>query len=307
MLNILLAKFSDVISLTKQIKKPPIYYYAKNSILFYLLNRQLKKELCSSSIIMVYQIGKVGSTTVYETIEKAIKNHPVYHIHSLDPKKINKRYNQINLYEDYRKDYGWETVKQIFISKYLINQLDKILKKKNLKIITIVRDPIAREISSFFEANRLRLELKSMKIEDLIEIFWKQKNLTNRQGNWLNNELNNYLGIDVYSIDFPKDKGHKIVRDNDKRIEILLLKLERFEKDLRNSLIEFFGLDEIIIKTRRRTQNTNYFDTYNLFKNSIIFPTEFLEEIYGQPWIRHFYTEEEIEKFKIKWSRNANK
>jgi hypothetical protein len=236
MLNISLAKFPDLISLTKQIKKPPIYYYAKNNILIYLLNRQLKEELCSPSIILVYQIGKVGSTTVYRTIEKIIKNYPVYHIHTLDPEKVDKNYNHINLYENYQKNYRWDAVKQTITSKHLISQLDKILKEKNLKVITIVRDPIAREISAFFEKNRLMPEINSMKIEDLIKIFWQQKGLTNRQGNWLNNELNKYLEFDVYSIDFPKDKGYKIVRDNDKKVEILLLKLESFKQDLRGYL-----------------------------------------------------------------------
>jgi hypothetical protein len=59
MSNILMTDLLPFMSLAKKINKPPIYYYFKNIIQTYSIERKLREELCSPSLILVYQMGKV--------------------------------------------------------------------------------------------------------------------------------------------------------------------------------------------------------------------------------------------------------
>lgn len=290
-----------LISLAKKIKKPSIYYYAKNTIKIYLMDRKLKEELCSSSVILVYQMGKVGSRTVFKSLKTNLKDQSIYHVHTLDSQKANNSWRNINLYDE---STNWSRIQSVWISKVLSNRLET-LKKKELKVITIVRDPIARNISLFFENVKTKKIIRSgsFDIKDLIKAFWKEKYVTSNPFNWFDEELKRFLEIDVYSLNFPKEQGYGFIQHKQNKINILLLKLETFKKSLQTSLSEFLDLEKLIITPDNLARKKFYYDIYNLFKSEITFSQEYLEEIYGHPLVQYFYTEKEIENFKIKWSK----
>lgn len=298
-------------SLIKKLHKPPIYYFFKNNFYLYYIQNRMRNELQNLSPILVYQMGKVGSTSVVRLLEKTIKNQPIYHIHYLNPETITKIWEQkqIKIYEPWH--YG--KLANLITSKYLIDNFDRLIGLKNIKIITLVRDPVARNISNFFQKIEREfpefskmLDSGYIKLENLIQSFWNQKYVNEKYFDyWFNSEYKEILSVDISSIKFPKDKGYAIFKESQRNIDFLLLKLEKLDECLEIAMSEFLGVTVTINKQGRKNnaKNKYYHNIYSQFKDAIIFPNEYLEEIYAQKSVKSFYTEEEIEQFKRKWSR----
>ena len=88
--------------------------------------------------IFIYQMGKVGSTSLEESIENSV------HMHTL-----------------YSNSECWVREAQLWgllsplqkIKRYVGSKLDRMIIRSNneVKIITLVRDPVARDVSMFFQ------------------------------------------------------------------------------------------------------------------------------------------------------------
>lgn len=120
--------------------------------------RDILNKLSYLEPIMIYQMGKVGSSSIYKTlIEAGYIN--TFQIHTLGKKRKVINYSGFE-HQPYHLD---ETD---FINNYDI--------QKN-KIITLVRDPIERNISAFFENFRrfvgIPFKDNNFTIEEIKDIF----------------------------------------------------------------------------------------------------------------------------------------
>ena len=100
--------------------------------------------------ILVYQMGKVGSITIQTSLERTYRdlglNVPIHHVHLMN---LSLEDCEIRLRDEYAN-----------LSKVLGAvgnglELRKTLEKtpeQRLKIITLVRDPVARNVATFFES-----------------------------------------------------------------------------------------------------------------------------------------------------------
>ena len=93
--------------------------------------------------ILVYQMGKVGSSTIVSTLERAGVTEPVLHVHTLVPEEIKIAVNR-------------QRNSQVpFLHEHLI--VSSIVGKKlgasrfPCRIVTLTREPVARVISFVFE------------------------------------------------------------------------------------------------------------------------------------------------------------
>ena len=96
--------------------------------------------------IITYQMGKVGSSTVQASLVAVDPERPIYHVHFLNPARVRE-------IEQQRRNYfGTEKISLLrrpWLSEFLFKQIRK--QNRNWKIVTLVREPIARNISTFFE------------------------------------------------------------------------------------------------------------------------------------------------------------
>ena len=302
--------FSALVNLAKN-NYPLAYYYAK----IWILEPKLKQEFSNPSIILVYQMTKVGSSSLFYSLRaKATNiNQPVYQIHSLNIEdyKRQKQLWKMTAENPERQKQLWGNFKEFCQGKYLSQRLEILLNKKELKIITVVRDPVAQMISRFFESIeryfpdfQKRLDLGEITVKDLTENFWSQQNVNNKPNNvfnWFEYEFKKNLDIDIFSINFHKNEGYKIARLRKRKIDILILKLESFDNCLEEAMIEFLSLDKFKAKKANIGSKKSYAKAYAKFKQAVNFPQEYLDQIYEHKRVRHFYSEEEIEKFKLKW------
>jgi len=93
--------------------------------------------------ILIYQMGKVGSSTVYETLKLAGIKNSIYHIHYLSKRRIR---NAINTYNSL--EYSLVPM-HLRRSKILVEKID--IQNEKIKVITLTREPVGRIMSEFFQ------------------------------------------------------------------------------------------------------------------------------------------------------------
>jgi len=111
--------------------------------------------------------------------------------------------------------------------------------------------------------------------------------------------------IDVYAQPFPTHQGYKIFRDQ-KRMPLLLIRLEDLDRVAGQAAKEFLGIENFSITKSNVGAEKQYATLYSDFKK-IPLPTEFLEKKYATKYAKHFYTDDEIEKFYKKWAYSDEK
>ena len=257
-----------------------------------------KKLLKQKKAILIHTMAKVGTTTLVKTLYSLNLKLPIIHTHTL---------NEENL------QYSIQPQKDIFgqlpdhLQTSLCIQPVIYQKSINWKVITLIRDPIARNISAFFYnidkqwfpnfyeryANQ---ELPNQEIiNKFLREFHHQVPLT-----WVEKEICSVFNINVYGFDFPKEKGYQIYHNDN--IDLLVLKLENLEACYQQAFKEFLGIDIVQLEKANTSEDKKYKDIYKNLNKSLSLPPEYLDQMYISNHVRHFYTEAEIELFKQRWS-----
>lgn len=257
--------------------------------------------------VIVYQMGKVGSTTIYDSLRN-LKNMDVYHVHTLTKNGIEKGDTM------YKNDfYRTRSIPSNQLeSQYLREQLDKGLEgKKKWKVVALVRDPIARNISSFFQkldffvGYDYKVKSNSMKMEDIMEdltqLFLEKFNRHEKPLRWFDGELKRVFDIDVFSSNFPTVKGYKTYEA--RYADLLVLRLENLNECACGALENFLDINEFTLTKSNVGSNKRYGNIYQKFIDSIVLPESYINQMYTSKYVRHFYNEEETEAFKAKWCR----
>ncbi len=288
------------------------YYCAEK-----ILNNKFEKSLRNKQPLLVYQMGKVGSTTVIRTFQNVSElSMPIFHVHLLNPENIAKDieifYGKKQL-DFFTKSGLYDTV-NIFVSKFLRKKIERgdLSPFNKWKIITLVREPIARNISGFFEGFHLRFPdyyekygYDQQKFAEFSQMFIN-KYPHDTPLTWFDSELKLVFGVDVFDQEFPKSKGYKIYQEDS--VDVLLLKLENLEQVFNEAVKDFLKLDQDITLIRGNiSKDKNYYSCYREFLNKINLPKSYIDKMYDSSYSRHFYTQEEIDSFKEKWVKTKQK
>ena len=163
------------------------------------------------------------------------------------------------------------------------------------KVITLVRDPIARNISYFFETHHLPAD-KRWLAETFLEEADHQHPLR-----WFDEWLEPHFGIDVMKPVFSRKKGWQVYNEY-----LLLIRTENIMDGLQDAFTELFQLPEgtsVSVEHRAETALTRpYAKAYQSFLDNVKIPEYLLEEIYGSKFMEHFYYKKEIAEFRKRWS-----
>jgi hypothetical protein len=275
---------------------------------FRLVWRYHYKYLRRSNPIIIYQMSKVGSQAVQKSLEGVMKS-PVFHAHYLTNEALITKKKEAIVRGETIAHNARDNAKLRYIRKLVFTH-----NNKRWKVITLIREPIARGISLFFhKIDRDHKDLLNCQanvnldqiVAQLLKRFTrKQHNNYHQTFTWFDNELKKTFGIDVFLTDFPKEKGYKIYAGE--RADVLLIRLESLNQCYREAFQEFLALDNLALISFNRSADKDYKDIYQAFQKSLEFPPTFLDKIYSSKHVCHFYTEEEIDRFKAKWSRSSN-
>ena len=258
------------------------------------------KDACKYPVL-VYQGGKVGSLTVSQSLWKAgVKNT---HIHGFFFK------NDI-VAELLLKDWYRDFVKSSSIYQFHSPEYAKYVKDemKGKKIITMVREPIAVDLSRVFQwigtgiaDSYLRQQLKQGKT--FLEIVYTlMMRIQDRVFILFDEELKELCGVDVFAYPFDKEKGYVRIKENG--VEILLMKAEKLSQ-MTEVIRKFTGNQQLELKNQNVGKDKEYAHIYEEVKKKLEIPREYAEHYYrNNPYMDHFYTEEEKKNFYKKWMKN---
>ena len=143
--------------------------YLLNIVLLDIKGR-FKLYATNQTPILIFQMGKVGSTTVVKSLEKK-GILPLFHIHLLLNSEDTMKFYKSKAYESFELKFYLE--RQIRRGEFLYNKI--IVAKKEVKIISLTREPIGRNISAFFENFEMETgkiyEQSNFTLQELMDIF----------------------------------------------------------------------------------------------------------------------------------------
>lgn len=255
------------------------------------------RKACKSPIL-VYQYGKVGSSTISDSLKNAgIMN---VHIHNFFAENHTRwKPAFANEIENFVKNSDFFCMQS---PEYVRNIKDKM---KHKKIITMVRDPIAVDLSGVFQlmGNEINDRCIAEKIQTGKGILQTVSELAMEMQDglfdWFDRELKTVFDVDVFSYPFDKEKGFTIIRKN--TVEILLIKTEKISQ-MTEVLRNFTDNQKLQLRNTNVGKEKEYVHIYEEVKRKVKFPKTYVEHYYkNNPYMDHFYSKEEQKIFYNKW------
>jgi hypothetical protein len=262
------------------------------------------EDTMNLSPILVFQMGRVGSNSVEHSLRNAYQSLsldiPVFHAHYMSNyEKVEARAKQ---------DLPDPTLflKDLQLTKELRKQVLEISGAPKLKVISLVRDIIARNISTFFYALpefipdwEQRLRNNSLTAEYLHEVFLSKKSYELTALNWFDEQMQPTFDIDVYETFFPKKSGYKIY--SSPKADLLVMRLESLKVCVNQAIREFLGLTNFELSKVNTGDERKTGELQRLFKTKPL-PREYVDRMYRSKFSRHFYTDAELETFTRCWT-----
>lgn len=240
-------------------------------------------------------MGKVGSESIYWSLEKMKIPNPLYHIHILESTRLR---NSIRFFNQSNRNLTM----QLKHSLEFIRNMDQY---SDIKVVTAVREPVSQLVSAFYQnLNEQHLDENGnpniSKITDILKERINKYDVNSSQSNcnWFDVEFKGFFDIDIYELEFNKDLGYQMYSTIG--TDILILKLEKSE--LWQKCLRFFlGMNTFNLERMNDSKNKVYYEAYKKTQNELKFPKEVLEKIYATKFVSYFYTEDEISSFIDKW------
>ena len=308
---------SGIIGLKKQITRRLLknYHVARMHYHHKLYQKALQYN---QPPLLIYQMGKVGSRTIRESLKVLNVDRQVFHVHFLAQERVRE------LEKGHQKYFGTKKqhlLNRVWQCQYLRKQIAKDMNGGKWKIVTLTRDPISRNISTFFqqlEVERLaddhcyrvqsdyydfEIVLNIEYMDELVQLFFERP-YHDRPLMYFDQEIKSVLGIDVYSSEFPISKGYKVYKGE--HADVLLIRLENLNSCARDAFKEFLGIEEFSLTNTNIGSEKVYAPIYKRIKGSIILPDSYMDKMYTSKYARHFYSEEEIARFRARWMTSRN-
>lgn len=148
------------------------------------------------------------------------------------------------------------------------------------KIVTMVRDPIARKISDDFERKE---------IDPYNNVSW----------DWMNTMLTVRCGISVLKNKFNRVRGWSIYNKR-----VLVIRTESLSSQLAKALSSLLGIPADKFNVEHRAIGAERFGiTYQQFIDALRLPEKDVDIIYNKANLSHFYTKTQIEEMKKRWTK----
>ncbi len=257
-------------------------------------------ELQGAAPIAIYQMGKVGSTTVEATLRAPHIKHTIYNVHFMTRSGLARA-------DTYYARANAEADLHVQAGRVLQQRLDRRRgpPRPPWKIITLARDPIDRDISGFFQNMHLDAPGKTFTEAEMLARlrthFAEYDEATDFACTWFDQELRARFGADVFSAPFDAARGYQIIKTP--AADILVLRLEDLRQVLPVALRDFLGTDRPFeIVSANVGDDKAYKDLYRKVKTKLDLSLDTVASVYQTRYARHFY-HDRIDDLIAKWAR----
>lgn len=243
----------------------------------------------SKEVIMISMPPKTGNNT----IEQSIKNR-----------------NDVVYLRHHAKSCNMD----VLTSKY-----------KKIKVVTAVREPISQNLAMLFQnlgslTPLPDLFLYSFGIYNQTELLYENGgNIQKVFDQYTTMQLCSSIGkqemqqqfiddfcehiLDISKYEFDKEKGYSIIKEGN--VEVFVYQLEK----LNDIVVEFSQwVGEPITEWDKSNIGEDKWigKVYKQAQKELIMSEDYFEFCYNQSFVKHFYSDEDILKFKRKWERNLD-
>lgn len=209
--------------------------------------------------VVVHQMGKVGSTSVFHALQRC-EGIEVFQTHVLTGTR------QLQL----RHEIHGEIIRKA------LREADR-----PLRFISGVRDPMARNISAFFQ-NLPRTVTTFEQARD--RFLASEEHLVTRD--WFDQQVKTPLGIDVFEKPANFDDGAFLAADN-----FLIYRVEDRQAHREQAIARYLGLDDFSLVSANVGKRKSYAALYREFKTRFQPTKAFVEATYATTYVRRFYPE----------------
>ncbi|ONI44109.1 hypothetical protein AN641_08345 [Candidatus Epulonipiscioides gigas] len=199
------------------------------------------------------------------------------------------------------------------------NLYSKICKK--IRFIIGLREPINQNLSLLYEqlgnigylSPKLWLDIKILQPDGDVQLLFDQLlsayiNIKNEPTfnikNFLSLFIQNFIPeyckyiADIMKEPFDKEKGYTIIQDGN--VEVFVYQLEKLNDNVQ-ALSEWVGVPFDTLVNGNVAADKWIADSYKQAQKEIKISQEFFDKCFNEPYVKHFYSDEDIEKFKERW------
>jgi hypothetical protein len=261
-------------------------------------------ELDSRSAVLVYQMGKVGSASVMHALKSEAV--PAFHVHNLAPDQL-ARSGELHrrAYGRFDMSYTW------YVGCALSRRIQAAAPGRQFRVITLVRDPIAREVSGIFQVPELYgsdlvdaercFDVERVLARLHVRFCEEPENGCGYTFAWFDRELRAVLGVDVLGSPFPRERGYTVLEGM--RAAVLVLRTEDLDRTLAPGMRELLGLEKCVPAPRANVRDEDDAGAaYREVRARLRLPRDVVRKIYAHPFVRHFYPDAMIERFAARWT-----
>ena len=249
------------------------------------------------SPIVVFTFGKVGSTSLTETL-RTHSSRPVLHVHAISRSAVHAATRNYVVHGRGGTPFNaWRGT--------YVRLRWKFTRKR--RVVTVVRDPVARNISAFFQvADAYGLEGVSDATADAVDVarlartFFDEFDEHAGPLHWYAEEFAATTGVDVFAHPPPTTDGWTVIRTPD--CDVALLRTEDLDRTGPAALSAFLGTPVRRLADANRSTHKEYGEAYRRLVATIRFPAEYLRAAYTSQLATHMYTPDELDAFTTAWS-----
>jgi hypothetical protein len=247
--------------------------------------------------VLVYTAPKVASTAVVEAL-RAIEGQAVFHVHMISPasiRSLKEAMRRRGLSRMRHDVLGLEDIGNALASEL-------IRPRHPAKIVSLVREPVARNVSFYFETLDVLWQIERAHehfgVEQLLVEF-HEKFRHERGIDWFDDEFKPVLGIDVYEYPFPHDLG--FLRIDSGPYEVLIMRHDLDDRLKEKCLANLVGVPAVMLTPKNVSVQKPYADAYGEFLRRIELPEDYVKRLLDSKYARHFYSPEELARLRAKW------
>ena len=244
--------------------------------------------------VVVFCMSKTASTAVFRAVQGAT-TRPVLKIHVLAPEAVARAEAH------YRRTDPRALPRHVLHASHLMRHMPTA--ERPWHVVTIVREPVMRSVSDFFQsARRLGRLGDESTTRAALERFVDQEGIE-RTAEWFDRELVPSLGVDVYDHPFDPSVGYGIVETP--AVKMLVLRQESLDA-APAALGGFLGLPgDVEIVPENVGAAKEYSELYGSVLRDLRFSEATLDRAYRTRYARHFYSPMEIEDLRQRWGTTA--
>jgi hypothetical protein len=172
-------------------------------------------------------------------------------------------------------------------------------------VITLVRDPVARCVSEFFDLLDQTIpcwedrfaagNLKAGYLVDRLPYYPGNETVFT----WFDDQMRSVFGVDVFEDECEVKEGYRVYTTGKR--PVLLIRLEDVDWAFAPAIEEFLGVSGVTLARENVADDRPGAALYRELQSTPL-PEDYVDRMYRSAVARCFYSEEELSRFKLRWT-----